>query len=128
MYCLDSNIIIDFWRGDLAIRKKFSSISSGSFFITSITLCELYQGAYISKDVDIGLQAIQALLDIVSFVEFDTKSCDFFGKEFARLSKLGKKPQEPDLMIASIAKINNFTVVTRDKKGFKNIDVDVEEW
>lgn len=127
MYCLDTNIIIDLWKGDLAIKKKLESISPNCIFISSIVLCELYKGAYISKKVNFNVKLIKSFINNVSFVEFDYNACQVFGKEYARLKKLGKLPPESDLMIASIAKSNNLKIVTRDK-GFKNINIEVEEW
>jgi len=128
MYCLDTNIIIDLWRGDLSIKKRLESVSPGLIFISSVVLCELYKGAYLSKNVDFNISLITSLINNTFFVEFNFDACQIFGKEYARLSHLAKLPQEPNLMIASIAKSNNLIVVTRDKKGFKNIDIDVEEW
>ena len=128
MYCLDTSVIIDFLRKEPNIGKRFVSLDSSKIFVSTITLCELYMGAYLSSRSDISLMILDSFINSVNIVEFNIDSCKWFGKEFARLAKAGKMPQEPDLMIASIAKSNNLVVVTRDKKGFKNIDVSSEEW
>ena len=129
MYCLDTNIIIDLWRNDSFVREKLSTLSSEELCIASITLCELYQGAYLSTDSQYDLQLIASLLQSVTFIDFNPEACNLYGQDYAFLQNIGKMTQESDLMIASIAKAHGATVVTRNKKHFANIrGLKVEEW
>lgn len=128
-YCLDTNIVIALFRGDEFLRDKFAGLSSrGELFISYITLCELYKGAFLSALYEKSLQEINNLLVIVDLLDFNADACAFFGKEYARLNKLGKQTEESDLMIASIAKAHDLIVVTRNKKHFENIGVKLEVW
>jgi predicted nucleic acid-binding protein len=130
MYCLDTNIIINLFRGDESLRSKIEECQSFSIdiFITPATLCELYKGAYLSNDIQKNIRDIKNF--ILSFVvlDFNDNTCEEFGKEFARLRKLGKTPPETDLMIASIVKANNLILVTKNKKDFAGMKIKVEEW
>ena len=128
-YCLDTSIVVALFRGDELLKSKFTELSSrGELFINYITLCELYKGAFLSILFEKSLQEIAHLLNIVEDLEFNTDACILFGKEYARLNKLGKQTEELDLMIASIAKAYDLTIVTRNKKHFENIDVKIEVW
>src|SRR3989344_4356243 len=105
MYCVDTNIIVDIMRGDTALAIKIDEMTSSgvNFLITPITLCELYRGAFLHINPDKKLQEVESV--IANF-----QSLDF------------------DLMIASLVKSNNLILVTRDKKHFKDFDIQVEVW
>ena len=130
MYCFDTNIVIDIFHGDLILKEKISqAINFGKeIFITPITLCELYKGVYLFKNPEKELADLEDFISNFEILEFDKNACVMFGKEYARLSKTGKMTQESDLMIASIARTNNLKVITRNKRHFENIDVEIEVW
>ncbi len=133
-YCLDTNVIIDFLKGNEKIIKKVSGLSQqNTLFITSVSLCELYKGIYLyskGKRFEKELDDLEILLQSINFITLDTDSCNEFGKLFADLSKKGSLTQDPDLMIASICKTNDLVLVTKDKKHFRNLGkrIDVKSW
>lgn len=129
MFCLDTGIVIAMLRGEPALKQKFLEISRvNELFITFITLCELYKGAYLSKNLEYELNIIEAFLGSVRIVGFNKTICQDFGKEYVILQKSGKKTSEFDLMIAVIAKAHGTPIVTRNKKDFIKMDIKVEEW
>lgn len=128
MYCLDTNIFVDWLRGDSKLDVKIKSVQDEGIFMTSVTLCELYRGAYLSSKKDHSLAIIEDLLEDIEIIELTKDACKEFGKDFASLDKLGVRTQDSDLMIASIAKAHNLILITRDKKHFANIDIKLEVW
>ena len=128
MYCLDTNIIIDLFKKDKIVTAKMEKIKDLGFFISPVTLYELYKGAYLSSRVSDNLNDIRSFLSSVLLLDFDNLICESVGTEFSRLQNLGKIPQEFDLIIGVMAKINNLTLITRNKKDFENIDVKIEAW
>lgn len=130
MYCLDTNIVIDIFRGNEKIREKLKSLIklNKPIFITTINLFELYKGAYLSSKSQEALRLIEDFIDSIGILEANKMSCEEFGKEYARLRKIGKLTNEIDLMIASIAKANNCTIITKNRKDFENINIDIEVW
>ena len=127
MYCFDTNIFVDWLRGDEELNEKIQSIQE-NIFMTSITLCELYKGVYLSSRKDYSLGLIKELIENFDIIGLTKEACEEFGKEFARLEKLGIRTQESDLMIASITKAHNLILITRNKKHFESINVEVEFW
>ena len=123
MYCLDTNIAVDHLRGDLTVTKRLQQIQKMGveLAITSISLCELYKGAYLSEHVEQNLAGVDVFLGAVTLLSQDKLSCLLFGQDYAELQKKGVPTQETDLMIASISKANNRILVTRNAKDFKNI-------
>lgn len=118
MFCLDTNIIIDFFRGDEKLKSK---LDQGAFCITPIILAELFKGAHLAKQKDAALKLIHEFSNRVTMLEFDEEACEIFGNKFAELSKKGTQTQEADLIIASIAMAHNASIVTRNQKDFEKI-------
>ena len=124
MYCLDTNIIIDIFQGDKGLKTKFENLNPFiKLFITPITLCELYKGPRPLTLVDNFIESSD-----IKLLNFNVVACKTFGEDYIRLKKKGKLTREADLMIASIAKVNNLILITRDKKHFENTGVKIEVW
>lgn len=129
MFCLDTSIVIDIFRGDSALKKRMLKFQGQKFSITSITLCELFKGAWKSKDPEKAVQLITDFYKSVELLDFDVASAGLFGLNNNVLEKKGSKIPEADLMIASLALANNKVLVTRDLKHFKKIpELNVEKW
>ena len=128
-YCLDTNIVIDYLRGNEEILNKIKNIPNQDFCITTMTLCELYKGAYLSSDIEENLTIIEEFIDNTEIINLKKESCKTFGYEYEILKKKGKKTEEFDLLIASICIEHNKTLVTRNKKHFENINqLKLEIW
>jgi len=129
MYCLDTNIIIEFLKGNKIIIDKINNLwQKDEIFITMISLCELYKGIYLSSKLEFELNILDEFLDSISVIDFNKESCKFFGEFFSKLQKIGKTTNEFDLMIASIVKSHNLILITKDKKHFENTGISVEVW
>lgn len=131
MYCLDSDVVIDFIRGDPAVANRIKRLQSAgaNITITALTLCELYRGAFLSTKKDESLEFVNEFLRRVTLLTHNESSCLLFGEDYSALKEKGKQTQEIDLMIASICKANNIILVTRNLKDFKNIpNLMVEKW
>ncbi len=131
MHCLDTNIVIDHFRGTEKVTNKIQQLKNEGFeiAITTITLCELYKGFYLSEQKEGNLAMLNGFMDTVTLLSQNRLSCLLFGKDFALLKTKGLMTQEMDLIIASIAKANRCIMVTRNAKDFKNIpDLIIHSW
>jgi len=129
MYLLDTDTIIDFFNNDNSIIKNIEKRKSIPMYISSLTLCELYRGAFLASNPEEEQKNIFRLLINTEFVSLDKKACKIFGKNNSHLSKIGKLTQEVDLMISSIAISKDLILVTRNKKHFENIpELKIEQW
>lgn len=128
MYCLDTDVIVDFLRGKHATAEKIKKISS-ALTTTCLNVCELYKGAYLSKMPENEKAIIDEFLKKINILNFDNKSCDLYGRNFALLRGRGRPTQELDLLIACMCISNNQILVTGNKKHFSNIpDLKLDEW
>lgn len=129
MYCLDTSIVVSVFRGDKELKRKIELINPEDVFVTTVSLCELFRGAYKTKNIETVLSEIESLTRNYSLLTLDATSSEIFGLDSNKLEKNGKQTRILDLMIASIAKANNLTLVTRNKKHFENIPgLKTEEW
>jgi len=129
-YCLDSDVIIDFIRGKKIIIDKIRNILEDSIpFITTITLCELFKGAYLTKNSENEVKKFDTLTNNLLIVTLDKNSSKIFGIKNKELLDKGKQTEIPDLMIASICIANDLVLATRNKKHFENIsELKTEFW
>ena len=129
-YCVDTNIIIDILRGDSKVAEKINVKTSegDGFFVTPVSLCELFRGAYGHAKSEEKVLSAESIIEIFNVLDFSIDSCKIFGQFYAKLSRSGKVTNEFDLMIASIVKANNLILITRDKKHFEGLGIKVEQW
>lgn len=129
MYCLDTNIVIDILRGDSSLKSKVDKMQEMfDIFITNISLCELYRGAYGHFSQEKKIRILEEFISNFGLLTLDKGSCEEFGRTYIELEKSGKLVGDFDLMIASIVKSKNLILITRDKKDFENTGVKVEFW
>lgn len=129
MYLLDTDVIVDFFNNDSSIIKNIGKRRNIPMYISSLTLCELYRGAFLLTNAEAEQENIFKLLVNTEFIALNKKACKIFGKNNAYLLKIGKITQDVDLMISSIAISKDLILVTRNKKHFENIpSLMIEEW
>ena len=65
MYCLDSNIIIELFKGNQDIKEHISDLqdSNKEIFINPIILSELYKGVYTTNKKEIILKFLEDFTD-----------------------------------------------------------------
>ena len=103
--CFDTDIIIEFFRGNKKIVQKLTEYleKNKTLFITTITLCELFRGVYLSNNPERESLKINTLLMNCQVLDLSQETCRLFGVLSASLIKEGKKINDADLLIASIS-------------------------
>ena len=129
MYCIDTDIIVEFLRGNEKISKKIKENSNKPIFLTTLSLCELYKGAFLSSKKEGEIEKIQSLLNYLELITINQKTAKIFGEKNKLLIDMGKSTQQFDLLNACISISYDLIFVTRNKKHFINIpDLEIEEW
>lgn len=129
-FLLDTDIII-YLLNEIypELQKKLSSIPENEISISSITVAELYFGAYNSSRVDENIQLLQDLLSELRILYLDEDSGRIFGKIKADLKKRGEIINDSDLFIASIAIRNGIRLVTNNVRHFSRVEgLKIENW
>jgi tRNA(fMet)-specific endonuclease VapC len=118
-FLLDTNIVIAIFANDLSVNKELAK--ADEVFIPSVVLGELFYGAFKSSRIDENIERINEFANNSSVLVCDTSTSKQYGKIKNSLRLKGTPIPENDIWIASIAKANDLTLVSRDDH-FKEID------
>jgi tRNA(fMet)-specific endonuclease VapC len=101
----------------------------GQLAISSVTLAELYAGAYKHSQVNRLLVMIADLLTEVQVLDFDAACAQTFGQVRGSLPQQGLSVTTTDLMIGSTALVHNLTLVTHNTADHQNIPgLQLDDW
>ncbi len=117
MILCDTNILIEFYKNNIAIVNKLHQIGSQNLAISVITRAELYYGA-INKN---ELNRIQKHLDLLQNIHIDPPISEQFIQLMANYS-LSHKLTIPDALIAATALANDLELYTLNIKDFRFIE------
>lgn len=129
IYCLDTDILIEYFRGSDRIRERIQRLSEkDSISITGLCLYELFKGIFASgKTQEEAL--IKKLLETALVLEPSYESARIGGEIYASLKKKGLLINDADILIASIAKSHDATLVTNNLSHFSRIEkLKIENW
>lgn len=128
-FLLDTNVCIELLNErDSRVAKKLASISPPDIRLCSIVKAELYHGAYKSGR-EKNLNLVRAFSASLESLPFDDSAAETYGQLRLALEKQGKLIGPYDLLIASIALVNNVTLVTHNMDEFKRVpDLKLEDW
>ena len=88
---------------------------------SAINAFELYRGAYKSQNQEKNLASVKGLLNSLHILNTDEDSMEVAGKITANLERTGNMMDIRDLLIASIALVNGFGILTNNIKHFNKI-------
>jgi tRNA(fMet)-specific endonuclease VapC len=127
-FLLDTDTCSAHMRRPAKLAHRFVQ-HTGQIAISTVTLAELYSGAYKHSQVNKLLALIADLLQEVDVIDFDKACAEQFGKVRGTLRQRGISVPTADLMIASAALLHNLTLVTHNTADFHNIPgLRLDDW
>jgi tRNA(fMet)-specific endonuclease VapC len=121
-YLIDTDWIIDHLNGIESATKKLEKLTASGICTSVISVAELYEGVYGSKDYDKTLETLETFLEGITVLSIDHEVCKIFGRERYKLRKQGNIVGDFDLLIASICLRHNLTLLTNNKTHFERIN------
>ena len=131
MYCFDTDILSAVLRRDPPLRliRRLAQVPPEDQFTTSINLGELLYGAAKRGSPELEARVRELITGAAAILAFDASAAEIYGPLRARLEAAGRRLDEPDLRIASIALSRNLTMVTGNVRHFSRVpDLVVEDW
>ncbi len=120
--CLDTDILIDFLRGETKTTKEVKKLEDlFELTTTAINLFELYYGAY-KTGRDRNVNAIRELENRLEVLKFTSTSAKISGEILSKLEKKEEAIDFRDVMIASIVIENDVALYTRNAKHFERVE------
>ena len=120
-YLVDTDWIIDHFNGIESVTKKLEKYTASGICTSIISVAELYEGVYGSKDYDASLETLETFLEGITVLSIDQEICKIFGRERNKLRKQGSIIGDCDLLIASICLRHNLILLTNNKKHFEKL-------
>ena len=131
VYCFDTDVLSAVVRRDppLQLLRRLAQVAPAEQATTTITLGELLYGAA-RRGSDRLLRQVREVLTLATVIlPFDAEAAEVYGPLRARLESEGRRLDEPDLRIASIALAHGLTLVTGNVRHFSRVpDLAVENW
>jgi tRNA(fMet)-specific endonuclease VapC len=127
-FLLDTNIVSAHLRRPAGLSHRFIQ-HSGRLTVPTLVLAELYAWAYGRDNPTPVLERIQSLLTEVRVLTFEEDAAERFGIIQNELLRQGLTVSPVDLMIGSVALVNDLTLVTHNTKDFENIpNLRLQDW
>ena len=129
IFCLDTDILIEYFRGNEKIRERINSLSdNANIGVTWLSFYEFFKGIFVSGRLE-EEKFLQKLFDTCLILESSYASSKIGGEIYATLKKKGRLINDADILIASIVKTYNATLITNNISHFLRIEgLKVENW
>jgi len=122
-YLIDTDWIIDHLKGDERVARKLEELATEGMAVSAISLAEIYEGVYYSKDPVKSQKLFEDFLaPDLRILNVDLEVSKVFGKERGRLRKRKRMISDFDLMIASTCLRYDLTLLTNNRKHYEMVE------
>jgi tRNA(fMet)-specific endonuclease VapC len=123
-YLLDTNILIDLYRGNEKIRGLFENIRIEECDICSAVTAEFFQGFHKKRNIEFETRWYEELVKdgSMNVLVFDERIARSYAEIQIKYLKKGRPRPFFDLMIAATAMTNGLILVTSNIKDFEMIE------
>lgn len=121
-YLIDTDWIIHYLLGAKPIREELRRRRPEGLAVSVISLAEVYEGVYYSRDPEASRRGFEEFLENVSIIVVDEEICRVFAKERGKLRKKGSLIGDIDLLIGSTCLFHDLTLLTNNARHFELID------
>jgi tRNA(fMet)-specific endonuclease VapC len=130
MKCLDTDLLVATLRGKREAWQKISEIEeTGRAATTSVNSYELFFGAYRSARKKDNVDEVAKLMEKLVIFPLDVAASQRAAEISSSLVAKGEMIDIRDALVASIAMVNDLTLVTRNQIHFRRIrDLKLELW
>jgi tRNA(fMet)-specific endonuclease VapC len=121
-YLLDTDWVIHYLNAHQGIVARLHALLDDGLALSVVSLAELYEGVYYSRDPEGDEQHLHDFLRGVTILGIDEDVCKIFGRERGRLRAVGMIIGDIDLLIAATALQYDLTLLTNNRRHFERID------
>ena len=121
MMLLDTDTCIGLLKGDVSVVASWRSCLD-QCALPSMVIGELYYGAFKSTAREEALNKVDRFVDIFPEIKPSKRSMRRFGEIKAALESKGTRLADADIIIASIAVEQGYTLITGKVKHYSRIE------
>ena len=122
VYLVDTDWIIDYLNDREPVASKIEEFRASGLGISVISLSELYEGIYYSKEPESSENNLLGFLSEVAVLGIDEEICRIFGRERGKLRRKGLLIGDFDLLIGATALRYDIPLCTNNRKHYERID------
>lgn len=129
-YVIDTNIITAILKGNMKIKQiiQKAMLEGKKIFINAISYYEIKRGL-LAVNASTQLEKFELLCKEFGLVLLDTKEIfDIASEIYASLRQKGKLIEDADILIASIVRYKDFTLISDDSHFNRIKDLKTENW
>lgn len=128
-YLIDTDIYIYLTAGHARIQNKIREVGDQNIYLSSISVAEIYFGAFQSSKLSSNMAIIQKNLEKLQILNFNKHAAKIFGRLKAGCLRRGHPIADMDLAIASIAVHHQYILVTHNTRHFSPMtELLLEDW
>jgi tRNA(fMet)-specific endonuclease VapC len=120
-YLVDTDWVIHYLHAHAGIVARLDELQPQGLGLSMISLAELYEGVYYSRDPEGDEQDLNNFLRGVTVLGLDTDTAKIFGRERGRLRAAGTLIGDLDLLIGATALHHNLILLTNNRSHFERI-------
>jgi tRNA(fMet)-specific endonuclease VapC len=131
VYCFDTDVLSATMRREplLPLIRRLAQVPPPEQFTTAVTLGELLYGAARRDSDRLRSRVSELVRGALTVLPFDERAAKVYGPLRAQLEAEGRRLDEPDMRIASIALSRELTLVTGNVRHFDRVPgLTVENW
>ncbi len=129
MFLLDTNTLIDFFKGQGKVAEHLFATPPGEVAISSVSLYEIEVGIGRSPQAAKRRRQFDTLLEVVAVVPFDSRAARAAASARVDLERRGLPIGPLDNLIAGVALAHRAALVTRNTREFSRLrDLAVLDW
>ena len=126
-YLLDTNVLIDMFRGNATVQRRIAEHGPENCFISEFSIAELKVGYYKTKNRR-ERSCIDFVLENFHIIRCSSAILDRYAMILAELQSQGRRACSMDMMIMATALVNGLTVVTNDAHFTFLESLKLEDW
>jgi tRNA(fMet)-specific endonuclease VapC len=121
-HLIDTDWVIHYLNDRPDIVQRLHVLQDDGLALSLISLAELYEGVFYSRDPEGDERDLQDFLRGVTVLGIDDGTCRLFGRERGRLRAAGMLIGDFDLLIGATALHHNLTLLTNNRRHFERIE------
>jgi len=122
-YLIDTDWVIDHFNRVEKVTRKLEELAPQGLALSIISLAELYEGVYYSRDpIQSEIILEEFLTPDLAVLGIDEKICKIFGRERGKLRRQGKSISDLDLLIASTCLCHGLTLLSNNRRHFGMVE------
>jgi tRNA(fMet)-specific endonuclease VapC len=122
-YLIDTDWVIDHLHQNVHTTQRLEALAPEGLALSIVSLAELYEGVYYSRDPAASEAALERFLDPeLTILGIDEETCKIFGKERGRLRTAGALVGDCDLLIGATALRHDLIILTNNRRHFERLE------